>query len=310
MDTTHWLLFDWRMVGRSTTPNPKDVVSQIEEVLEMDGFAPDTARDERLPVTAWSTRWCYRDANDIASVQLHTVWEDEGYWALHVLQFLHPMWSGSEQVSSLLTALQTLPEQAPTPTALPMLRRLAGGASIPRAWSTIVDAPSAAVEAWLRTRVFARLDSPAQSLGRSDTIVIDGLEHWVWAIMAPPSWVSLPSGNWWVLPTTAVVTRPDVAPITSIPPQSQASLAIQIAEYNRRTTIDVHTGFAAHPLLDHLVRCFREGDARLLFPPLVEHDHREKKLVWLAPVLGFPWDKAAKHLQALSGARRKIAELF
>lgn len=323
MDTEHWFLFDWRVVGRSTTRISVDLLTQIAEVFEKDGLVPDTARDESSLVDAlYKGLIFYHDENDATSVQLHSVWEDEGYWALHVLQFLRPHWYGYAGNFSITTVLQAFPEQVPAPTALPMIRRLSTGAYIPRVWSTIVDAPSAAVEAWLRDSVFAHLGTGGYGVrvsnfagevveaGLPHTVVIGDNHYWVWVVLAPPRWVSLPSGNWWVIPTTAAITRPEVAPIAHVPPLPHTSLALRLSEYNGRTTLDAHTFFFAHPLLDRLVRCFREGDARVLFPPLVEHDHRADESLWLTLAMRTPGEELAEQLQALSGARRTMAELF
>ena len=322
MDTEHWFLFEWRVVGRSTTPISVGLLTSIAEVFEKDGLTPDTEREASRQVAALYKGLLYRDANDTTSVQIHVVWEDEEHWALHALQFLRPQWYGYARDSSMTTVLQSFPEQVPVPTALPMIRRLSTGAYIPRVWSTIVDAPSAAVEAWLRDRVFAHLGTGGYDVrlydfvgevvetGLPHTVVIGDNDYWIWNVLAPPRWVSLPSGNWWVIPTNAAITRPEVAPITHIPPQTHASIALRIAEYNGRTTLDAHTFFFAHPLLDWLVRDFREGDARILFPPRAEHDHRTDESLWLTMFMRSPREEVAEHLRTLSGAKRMVAELF
>ncbi|WP_038038051.1 hypothetical protein [Thermorudis peleae] len=108
----------------------------------------------------------------------------------------------------------------------------------------------------------------------------------------------------------AAVTRPEVAPITHIPQPVQSGLALRIAEYHGRTTIDCYTFLPVHCLLDRLVRLFREGDARVLFPVRIEHDDRAAEAWLLALYLRSPRDEVTEHLQKLSGAKHMVAELF
>ncbi|WP_038038052.1 hypothetical protein [Thermorudis peleae] len=108
MGIGHWFLFDWRIVGWCATPHTENLVAQIEEVLQEAGLVCDMAREECGLGAAAYRGQLYRDADDTTVVQLQAVWEGDGRWALHALQFFRSPWSSTSKSLALATALQPL----------------------------------------------------------------------------------------------------------------------------------------------------------------------------------------------------------
>lgn len=302
-----WTLSDWRVVAWSTDRDVASVVAQIEQQLLAAESPTETTEGEAdsptrlVRDTTDAPRYVYRDRTDTTVVQLHPAWEDDERWSLHALQFSRPPQSDNV-IFRLDPLLEPLPDHPPTPQALPLIRLLAAGTFPPRVWSVIVDAPSAAVESWLRTTIFPQRHSSGHGADEYAyggpfpyVVAIDDTDYWVWYVLAPPRWVSVPSGNFWVVPTVAAVTRPAIAPIAHVSGPAQSGLAVRIAEYHGRTMLDCYTSLPVHPLLDRLDRLFREGEAQVLFPVLAEYDKRAEETWLLRWFLRSPQDESVAY---------------
>ncbi|MCM8746780.1 hypothetical protein NET03_09610 [Thermomicrobium sp. CFH 73360] len=301
-------LITWRVVGVATLW-PEDLLDALETEIVAAGFIRHFDRENTTSVVAVRGWRIYQDGEGRISLQVIPIWEN-GQWELHLVAV---GWSDQPLDDSHLAYagfLQGLPERFPVPSTGGIVERLQAGRHVPLLWSAIIDTPSAFVEAWLRDEFFPRCRDFGVAEGDPQVVKLDNTRWWVWMLWATPTWLSTRGGNWWVVPSVALVTTPQLCPTVLLVPSEHASLCLNLKEYRGKTFIQVCSYLPVHPIASWLVIDFATRRAGVLFPLLHQQDHRIPAMQLFSWWCGVSTDRDFPDLHGLSDGRRRVAELL